>query len=184
MGFKFVPFQKPLECWAEPGHIFVREADAVIDCKTSLNETLRPQVNSFTSETAMFVLYDDTRTYMYVGNQYGTYQKIRLSDGVLMACGSWVKPYREWEPCGYVDAMGCLISKYDHRTIVLPHDGSIFRLHEPCYYWDMMHAEYYSQQADPGVPIILTERGLVNFERDGTWVPTRLAEGPNAPLLL
>ncbi len=184
MGFKFVPFQKPFECWVEPGHIYVREADTVHDCQTSLMEHLSPQTNNFSSETAMFVLYDDTHQYMVVGNKYNTYQRIRVADGILMSCGSWCKPYREWEPCGYVDDMGCFISLTDHRTIVLPHDGSTFRLHQPAYYWDMMHAEYYSQQADPGTPIILTERGLVNFERDGTWISKGPAEGPCAPLLL
>lgn len=182
MGFKFVPFQKPRECWAEPEHIYVRDGNSILDCKCSIKEALPPQINPFVSDTAMWVLYTPDRSIMYVGNSYGQWQKVRLSDGVLLACGIWNKPYREWEPCGYVDDMGILINRTDHKTLVLPPHGDTFVLNEPVYYWDLMHAEYYSSQADPETPIVLTERGLVNFERDGTWVPTRPAQGTNAPL--
>ena len=182
MGFKFVPFQKPRECWAEPGHIYVRDGSKVLDFQCSIKESLPPQVNAYTSDTAMWVLFSPDRTTLYVGNSYGLWQKVRLADNVLLGCGSWMKPYREWEACGYVDDMGVLIDRIDHKTLVLPHTGDTFVLHEPVYYWDMMHAELYASKADPGVPIVLTERGLVNFERDGTWIPTPDVKGPTTSL--
>lgn len=180
MGFKLVPFQKPYECWAEPGHIFMKDWHGVHDYPTTLQESIPVQVNKFTSDNAMWVLYKDGL--MFVGNKENTYQTIRIADGVLLACGSWNKPFHEWEPCGVVSGLECLVDIHDHRTIMHPHDGSVFVLKEPAYYFDMIQAAYCAETAEDDVPIVITERGLVDYVSDGTWFPSRAAQGPDAVL--
>ena len=184
LGFKFLPFQKPRECWAEPGHIYLEDNGRIIDCPSTIKESLPVQVNQFQSTSAMWVLYNPDRTVMYVGNKFGTYTGVRLSDGVLLSCGSWNKPFREWDVCGYIDDNAILIDVHDKRTLVMPIGGDTFVLHNPIYGWDTLQGEMYRIQASPHVPIVFCERGLISFERDGTWVSTPEARGPSAPLQL
>lgn len=184
MGFKFVPFQKPRECWAEPGHIYLKDNGRIIDCASSIKESLPVQTNQFTSETAMWVLYSYDRSRMFVGNNYGQYMEIRLSDGVMLSCGSWNKPYHEWETCGVYMDLSVVIDVTDKRTIVFPAGGETFVLHHPIQWWDADQAVIQASMSVPSVPIVWCERGLVNFERDGTWVSTPTARGPDAPLQL
>lgn len=172
MGYKPVPFAQPLYCSAKPGHILLEWYDgSIIDCKSSITRDIPRQLNGFTSNFAMWALrFEGT---FYVGNSLGTYLQIRESDGVLVSCGSWDSTQAPtFEECGLDGHVACVLCRNDRRTIISPARNEVFRVREPIMTTFAEQSQIMGEFSDTTLPVVLTERGLVDFETDGTWIPT------------
>lgn len=170
MGYKPVSFAQPLYCWASAGHICMEWYDgAVIRCPTGLPVDIPAQLNLFQSAHAVWALQKDGIA--YIGNTIGVYLGVRLSDGVLVSCGKWdPSPLPKFEDAGMDTGFMCQICTADMRTILSPARRSAFVLKSPV---ECVYAEagaMYGSFNEVDTPVIITERGMVNFATDGTWV--------------
>lgn len=178
MGYKHLPFAPPNYCWSTPGHIFVEEFDGTISSYGSTIKVAAPkQCNDFVSDTAKWALRCGES--IFIGNKFDTYQEIRERDGVLLSCGAWTEvPRKAYEPCGLFGDMDCYISLEDNRTIFIPEMDRVFLLNKKAFVFDMFTAQQCAEESTGEKPVIITERGLVNFETDGTWVPSPHRKSP------
>lgn len=172
MGFKPLPWVDPCECWAEPGHIFMREYDgSVTDYPSSIKVSIPKQCNDFQSPCAQWVLrHDDS---FFCGNVEGFYQQVRIADRVLLTCGTWdvsARP-RTVLPCG-IDENDeeCVLDMQSRRIIYVPSTYGAYLLKQPIMPGEVVSAMLHAYN-NPGNVIICSEKGVLDLAVSGSWVP-------------
>lgn len=185
MGFKPLPWVDPLECWSEPGHILVREYDgSVTDYESTIRVSLPHQCIDFNSKSAYWVLHAGDS--FFCGNNKGTYQQVRFSDGVLLTCGTWAidsRP-RTTIPCGVDEDMNvCELDAHTHRIIYVPSTYGAYVANQPITPGDVIQASMHAR-AYPDSIIICTEKGVLDLAVSGAWVPKTAPTFPYPPIQL
>lgn len=183
MGFKPVPYARPLYCWTEPGHIFVEEVDgSVSDYESHIKVAIPKQLNDFRSETAMWVLDHDGC--LWVGNKFGTYGQFRKTDGVLMSYGGWfMKSEREFPVIGSYKDYAVRLDTRDFRTIYIPTLPKVYRLNRPMASFDALDAFMCWERGDGELNLIIEGRPI-DLGTEGTWLSTPELPVGSRPIIL
>ena len=180
MGYKPVPYARPLECWVKDCHICVRWYDgSVLELSTSYPKTIEPQVNDFNGQWAKWLLVDSEGNQV-IGNYLGTYLVIRPSDGTLLSCGRWDAGLAPgYVDCGYDGGYVCALSTHDRRTIIFPTRAKVFRCNTPIKQLDTDKSLIFGSAVGETKPVVFTERGMLDFETDGVWVSPPVRTRPD-----